>query len=440
MTRETPGAGALYRKELLVIDAERLKPYLVHDDYFLRKAAVEYFHDYWAPDSDIIPLVLHASRRWGAAESISLLSKCYRFRLSETGLTQLLDYLPQVSDRMALDHLNRVLSQAPADLAAAARPTLRATANVFPETVTRLERRIQLAERSPEDLWQELQDFARRSEDKRYVGEIDHDYADDLVSALAPHSVPDTPTLCHLLATLGEAGGWLEIFLVDLAGSRRVPEAIPALVDFLAIDADYLLQRTNEALAKINDAEAIRLIRERYVQWPWAARLFAVEPLGDIKRPETEAAVLELLPHEKGLDLQTTLCFDLCKLFSEPGVEVVLRQIRTGYDASMVELKDELLPVADILGVRLPQAEAWRKERQDRERQFRQRLSEMDEWVNQSKAQPKPSPAAARHLPPPVAPALVNPRPAEGSRGRVGRNDPCPCGSGKKFKKCCGAR
>jgi len=21
--------------------------------------------------------------------------------------------------------------------------------------------------------------------------------------------------------------------------------------------------------------------------------------------------------------------------------------------------------------------------------------------------------------------------------GKVGRNDPCPCGSGKKFKKCC---
>jgi len=22
-------------------------------------------------------------------------------------------------------------------------------------------------------------------------------------------------------------------------------------------------------------------------------------------------------------------------------------------------------------------------------------------------------------------------------RGKVGRNDPCPCGSGMKFKKCC---
>jgi hypothetical protein len=26
---------------------------------------------------------------------------------------------------------------------------------------------------------------------------------------------------------------------------------------------------------------------------------------------------------------------------------------------------------------------------------------------------------------------------ATGSRRKVGRNDPCPCGSGKKFKKCC---
>jgi SEC-C motif-containing protein len=26
----------------------------------------------------------------------------------------------------------------------------------------------------------------------------------------------------------------------------------------------------------------------------------------------------------------------------------------------------------------------------------------------------------------------------DGSRPQFGRNDPCPCGSGKKFKKCCG--
>jgi uncharacterized protein len=40
---------------------------------------------------------------------------------------------------------------------------------------------------------------------------------------------------------------------------------------------------------------------------------------------------------------------------------------------------------------------------------------------------------------------LANYKPAEmplssfpTSVGKVGRNDPCPCGSGKKYKKCCG--
>jgi hypothetical protein len=28
----------------------------------------------------------------------------------------------------------------------------------------------------------------------------------------------------------------------------------------------------------------------------------------------------------------------------------------------------------------------------------------------------------------------------QGSGARVGRNDPCPCGSGRKFKKCCGRK
>ena len=36
----------------------------------------------------------------------------------------------------------------------------------------------------------------------------------------------------------------------------------------------------------------------------------------------------------------------------------------------------------------------------------------------------------------PVGAAKVVRKPATSSK--VGRNDPCPCGSGKKYKKCCG--
>lgn len=32
----------------------------------------------------------------------------------------------------------------------------------------------------------------------------------------------------------------------------------------------------------------------------------------------------------------------------------------------------------------------------------------------------------------------TNPKPEQRRVVKVGRNDPCPCGSGKKYKKCCG--
>ncbi len=57
---------------------------------------------------------------------------------------------------------------------------------------------------------------------------------------------------------------------------------------------------------------------------------------------------------------------------------------------------------------------------------------------------PAETPAAFRHKENPAASApMGRSRPAahhiESEQPKVGRNDPCPCGSGKKYKKCCGA-
>jgi len=32
---------------------------------------------------------------------------------------------------------------------------------------------------------------------------------------------------------------------------------------------------------------------------------------------------------------------------------------------------------------------------------------------------------------------LLRPAPSQARRPKVGRNDPCPCGSGRKYKHCC---
>ncbi|HEX5739870.1 MAG TPA: SEC-C metal-binding domain-containing protein, partial [Hydrogenophaga sp.] len=39
----------------------------------------------------------------------------------------------------------------------------------------------------------------------------------------------------------------------------------------------------------------------------------------------------------------------------------------------------------------------------------------------------------------PLRRAMAERQQAQRMGSKVGRNEPCPCGSGKKFKKCCGA-
>ena len=64
------------------------------------------------------------------------------------------------------------------------------------------------------------------------------------------------------------------------------------------------------------------------------------------------------------------------------------------------------------------------------------------EIVPLGSAEAAPSGAYRRITDPDNAPhdeaAAATTRPQRG-RGKVGRNDPCPCGSGRKAKKCCGA-
>ena len=62
------------------------------------------------------------------------------------------------------------------------------------------------------------------------------------------------------------------------------------------------------------------------------------------------------------------------------------------------------------------------------DRRFDQRFEERGERKKRAKAG---LPGEDEEpLPPPVEPIHTD--------KAVGRNDPCPCGSGKKYKKCCG--
>ena len=82
-----------------------------------------------------------------------------------------------------------------------------------------------------------------------------------------------------------------------------------------------------------------------------------------------------------------------------------------------------------------PEYPIWKWEAEEKLARQERRMQEMRGFL-QAPAKP------ALPQKSPVREDYPERKPAPFLRGeqQVGRNDPCPCGSGKKFKKCCMAR
>jgi len=299
-----------------------------------------------------------------------------------------------------------------------------------------LERRREFGTWASEQLWQELQDHAKRAEEEWDHGGFDASHSKDLIGALAGRDVPNVATICDLLRSWtwqdDIGGGWLEIWLVELAGKRRLREAVPFIVDKLHVDSDFLLEAAEYALPRIDDPEASRLIRAAYPTAVHYFRIYAAHVLASIPHVDSEDALLALVEIEEDRGLRTILCQSLCEQFSERGLPIVLREIDRSYDRLGNCLEFDVLPVADVLGISLPLEKRWRDERASEEKRVARRMAAMEkEEKGAWSPRPESEPVASGYVPSPVQATAVR-------LERVGRNDPCTCGSGKKYKKCCG--
>jgi HEAT repeat protein len=256
--------------------------------------------------------------------------------------------------------------------------------------------------------------------------------SDDLVDALAAHDVPDTETILRLLKELEPAQGWLEVLLIDLAGRRRLKEAVPLLCERTDGEDFLTPARAADALVRIGDPDVARLLLEKSRSSNEYFRLEAARVLGGIKHESSEAALLELLERETVDWARTWICSAICDLISERAVDAVRKELASGSDEQYRELASPALAVVTMLGLpRPPEAELWesvQREQQERMRRFRadSRLETSEGLSDLVGEEPADGPADSVTAP------------IRKTAYRVGRNDPCPCGSGKKFKKCCG--
>lgn len=213
---------------------------------------------------------------------------------------------------------------------------------------------------------------------------------------------------------------WLEPLMVRLAGELRHAPAIPLVVAKLHLDAEVVSEECLAALIKIGTDAAVQALWDAYPTAAWHFRLYASGILGRIHTDLAVSACIDLLRKEQDLDLQNWFAQSLVDQFSFEGNEVA-RQILLS-DPDLYDLKRALVPACTLMGQEFPELKAWREEIEE-----------------ESRRQPFLSPSASVPVPattPPPAPARTRPAPVIAAK-KVGRNDPCPCGSGKKFKKCC---
>ncbi len=195
------------------------------------------------------------------------------------------------------------------------------------------------------------------------------------------------------------------IYSVYLAGEQKVTALVPLLSTLLErTSEDILLEEVAKALIKIGTEDVIQHVEKYLIELDTAYS--AVEILENIKLSRAEEVLLQHFEKTSDITIKTMLADALCRQLSTKAVPAVVSFVEEGYDKGMLNLKEPLYACCVINNIDHPQLEEWKQSVLDEEARFEKRQKEIIQ--NHAKSQ------------------------------KVGRNDPCPCGSGKKFKKCCG--
>jgi hypothetical protein len=429
----------------------------------VRLHAARYFSDAGDPSPVTAEDFWQAIDRYGLGESISLVADLWDLPQSDFACSRLLAALRSGPGEEIEYHLQRAVQWVDFPVLAARREELLSFEPLFPHVRDHLAERLRLADLLLDELWEGLLRDSRDN-DRNAVGEFDHRVADRLVEALARHGAPAAE---RALARLRDDSGqdWIEIYCVDLLGRLRHAPATAILVERLQVDADLLTDRVVTALGRIGTIEVVERLEELYSRSDWDVRLYADDPLPRIKRPESEAALLRLLEKEEEPDLAAGLAAGLCELCTTEGLEAVRRVIvEERYDPQIAELDELLLTVGTMVGYQPPEAAQWRKQIERREKERARRMAKLGgplgltvfrevlerfrrgepPWPRAERAKDNDSDDAEDDLPLEALPAFTAAHPARAAVApikreapKVGCNDPCPCGSGKKYKKCC---
>ena len=414
------------------LPTDQIKAAILHPDRIVRDVALYYFTDSFSQDHTIMPLVIQAveAHDWNGAFEFYLAIK--NLAQTEDSLLWLLRQLEQVADPKDEDEDDRRmdLSDIVADASLSVLqldPDIAASTGLFDEDRQAIIERLELATADPVDCWRKLEDFCEANKKAEGDTDLDLPHAYRLVEAIGRSQTCADRVLAVLSHELDDythtAAFWLEPLAARAAGLMRLKEAVPLLIGKLRRYSDDVMDKEcGDAFIRIGTDEVVEAICMDFHTAPWPYRLGVSRCLGHIHTDLAVSKSLYLLGHEEDSAIQDNLIASILGNFSPEGIEPARQAIIRGSN----DVRHPLVAVATLLGVTFPELEAWRKTEEECVALRRKAWEELDDEM------PFPDEPAESPLEIPYEP------PAPIVRGKkIGRNDPCPCGSGKKYKKCC---
>ncbi|QCJ42566.1 zinc chelation protein SecC [Bacillus sp. S3] len=382
---------------------EKIKPHLISDDILIQETVLHMLHDYPnVPEEWTIELLKEAFRKKDKQSSILIYVE--NQPINEEGVRILIENIPSMDPskrHLAINLVNRI------------------------EPETALKYKEQLQKYIPDDTWSLYDLLLHGTEEEVYteygsiLNDLDsmdsfqHDLyikAKKLAACLVKKGwVTEDEIQLVLQEEVKEQwfsfNGILNVYMIGLL---KLEQYIPSIADLLARDDDTLLEEASEALIRFQSDEVVREVAP-YLRKDESV-IYAASVVENIKSDLAVKVLREAYHSAKELDQQDILAEALSHQLSEETLPEINEHMKLEYSSGLVDIEQTVYSYYSILGLDHPELGEWRQVAKEREIDFRNS-------TNQGNSLPS---APVRN------------------ENKVGRNDPCPCGSGKKYKKCCG--
>lgn len=432
---------------------DKIKEAILHPDIEIRDRAVSYFAKSFSTDTTLMPLVIEAVETYGRQnDAYRLIGASRELPQTEDSIAWVIDELNgEQADKYEnyVFNLSMILVEADPALLLLRESAILEARHFLSDLRAPFAERLRMLSWDEATCWQRLEEFCEEGKDKRYINEVNLGHANRIVEALARYG-PQCEGKVHAILSQKvddyhhDLMKWLGPLAVRLAGQAQLAATIPLLVAKMLEDGgDLLNEECAEALTRIGTPAVLEAIAEAFPKGGHHFRLYATGPLEHLHSDLAVEKCVRLVAQGEDHDIRRELAHALLCQFAHEGIEAA-RQLLVGRELGFEDrgLRNYLLETCTITGERFPEYDEWLAiEKAEKEEHWR-RVKELEGdpkglvlFALEKLTGKKAADVAKARPPVPSAPRLM-PRKPE-TKQKVGRNDPCPCRSGKKFKNCC---